>query len=163
MPPFLEGALGVLVGIAAGLGALGVLSRLRPVRWLWRHLVVDPVSEWFRSEVRDEVAPILAEVRPNGGASFRDEVTARAEEAEASAAKAEAMAGEVLRRMAVDAEERTARQTQLDRERRLLATERRQVANQLSDWAVLHADLQHTIDRLADGHPEIRRPPGDPQ
>lgn len=31
---------------------LGLTSRLRPVKWLWKQLVVDPIGEWFRHQVK---------------------------------------------------------------------------------------------------------------
>lgn len=78
----LTDAAGVLVALAAVATSVGVLSRLRPVRWLWRQLVARPLGTWFRGEVRSEVTevvderlvPIMAELHPNGGASLRDRV-----------------------------------------------------------------------------------------
>lgn len=69
-------------GAAAGavvaiIGACVLISRLRPVRWVYRRLVSEPFAAWFREQVRHEVAPTLEELRPNGGASFRDLVLAR--------------------------------------------------------------------------------------
>lgn len=45
-------ALGTLAGLSA---AVGVIARLRPVKWLWRRLVQEPFTEWFRREVGDIV------------------------------------------------------------------------------------------------------------
>lgn len=49
-------ALASFVGsVAAFCVAVGVISRLRPVKWLWRTLVKDPFTIWFRREVGDIV------------------------------------------------------------------------------------------------------------
>lgn len=59
-----------LIGVATLLGAvvticvaLGTLSRLRPIRWLWRTLVGNPLARWFRAEVREVVIEELAPVK----------------------------------------------------------------------------------------------------
>jgi hypothetical protein len=44
-------ALTVLVGAAAA------LSRSKPVRWVWRALVSQPVGQFFRAEVESTVGP----------------------------------------------------------------------------------------------------------
>lgn len=50
------GAVATLVGsVAAFCMSVGVISHLRPVKWLWRKLVRDPFTEWFRREVGDIV------------------------------------------------------------------------------------------------------------
>lgn len=49
------------MALAAFCTALGVLSRLRPVKWLWRQLVKDPVSQWFRGEL---VAVVDEQLKP---------------------------------------------------------------------------------------------------
>lgn len=55
-----------------------VLTGFAPVRWIWKRLVHDPVQEGLRSVVQEEVQPMLqealAELRTNGGSSFRDVV-----------------------------------------------------------------------------------------
>lgn len=62
----------------------GLLLRSRPARWLRRTLITEPLAQWFRAQVAHEVEPRIAEVRgelrPNGGTSWRDEVTRRFEE-----------------------------------------------------------------------------------
>jgi len=67
-----------VVALAAFLTALGVLSRLRPVKWLWRHVVKDPLSGWFRVEVgavvNEQLEPLRAELSFNGGATTKDAV-----------------------------------------------------------------------------------------
>lgn len=58
------GALATFVGsVAAFCVAVGIISRLRPVRWLWRRLVRDPFTEWFRREV-GEIVDARLDARP---------------------------------------------------------------------------------------------------
>lgn len=76
------------VGAAAGalvaiIGAVVLVTRLRPVKWLWRTLVSEPLSRWFRAQVREEVGPAVQELSPNGGESFRDLVLDRLSAGEA--------------------------------------------------------------------------------
>jgi hypothetical protein len=67
----------VAAAIVAILGCVALVSKLPPVRWVFRNLVSDPASEWFRAAVREEVkaatADILTQVRPNGGSSMNDQ------------------------------------------------------------------------------------------
>jgi hypothetical protein len=77
-----------IVGLAAVATALGLLARLRPVRWVGRTLIGQPVIRAFRREVGEVVAPIEAkvdalthkvdaidaELHPNHGSSLRDAV-----------------------------------------------------------------------------------------
>jgi hypothetical protein len=69
----------VAAAIVAILGAIALISKLPPIRWVWRNLVSDPLSEWFRAAVRDEVAEATADIRaqlhPNGGSSLKDQVS----------------------------------------------------------------------------------------
>ena len=54
--------------IVAILGLLALMSRLRPVRYVWRHLVTEPFGYWFREQVREELD------RENGGSTLKDTV-----------------------------------------------------------------------------------------
>lgn len=75
--------------LAAGVTGLGVILRSRPVRYMWRRLVAEPLTEWHERTteaaatrvVAAHVAPlderlqaVEAEFYPNGGASLRDQV-----------------------------------------------------------------------------------------
>lgn len=43
----------ILAGeLSAIVAFLGLTSRLRPVKWLWRRLVTDPLGEWFRHQIK---------------------------------------------------------------------------------------------------------------
>ena len=58
---------------AAVITALGVMTRTRPARWVWRQLVSDPTSTWLGREVRGAVADEIGhEFVSNGGSSLRD-------------------------------------------------------------------------------------------
>lgn len=46
VPQFLVDAAAIATALVAICGGAAVLSRLKPVRWLWRNLVSDPVGEW---------------------------------------------------------------------------------------------------------------------
>lgn len=70
----LTGVVSMVVAIAAFCTALGVLSRLRPSKWLWRHLVTDPLSTWFDDRLDTKFAPIKVELSTNGGGSIKDAV-----------------------------------------------------------------------------------------
>lgn len=83
MPELLTQAAGTVVALAATATALGALSRLRPVRWLWHQLVACPLSRWFRGEVNEVIDLRLRPVNerldrideqlhPNQGSSLRD-------------------------------------------------------------------------------------------
>jgi hypothetical protein len=38
--------------LSAILAFLGLTSRLRPVKWLWKQLVIDPIGEWLRHQIK---------------------------------------------------------------------------------------------------------------
>jgi PAS domain S-box-containing protein len=61
-----------LVWIAGVATALGVLSRTRPVKWLYRQLIGKPVTEWGAKVVGEVVDAKVS--KPNGGASLRDAI-----------------------------------------------------------------------------------------
>lgn len=78
------------VGVAAGittaiLTAAAAVSRLRPIRWVWRRLVTEPMTAWLHATtaaaaeavmapLRDQVRAIDHEMHPNGGDGLRDQV-----------------------------------------------------------------------------------------
>jgi hypothetical protein len=89
-----------LTDIAAFCGAvlvvltfLAAVSRLRWVRWAWRHLVSDPLAAWLRGVILDgarewhqeavepRLAAIEAQLLTNGGTTLRDVVDAAARDA----------------------------------------------------------------------------------
>jgi len=60
------------IWFAAVATALGVLSRTRPARWVWRHLVTSPVTEWGERVVGSVVEEKVS--KPNGGSSVTDKL-----------------------------------------------------------------------------------------
>ena len=75
----------VFAAIGAVVVTFGVLTKARPVRWVFRKLVSDPVTEWHRAQtlyvVESAVAPIYEQLKPiheqlqaNGGSTLRDRV-----------------------------------------------------------------------------------------
>ena len=68
--------------VCAALGAVfvtvGLLTRAKPVRWVFRKLVGDPLSAWHRAQtlhvVEGALAPINEQLKQNGGQSLRDRV-----------------------------------------------------------------------------------------
>lgn len=74
-----QGVATSVVALAAFCTALGVLSRLKPMKWLWRQNVKDPLSGWLR-EVVDErlehkLQPIRYQLETNGGQSLKDAIS----------------------------------------------------------------------------------------
>ena len=70
---------GAVCGALVAVGALlTLLTKAKPVRWVGRTLVGDPVTAWHRAQtlyvVEAAVAPIHEQLKPNGGQSVRDRV-----------------------------------------------------------------------------------------
>ena len=57
---------------------LGLISKARPVRWVFRHLIGDPLTQWHRAQtlyvVEAAIAPVNEQLKQNGGTSLRDRV-----------------------------------------------------------------------------------------
>jgi hypothetical protein len=75
---------GSIAAAVTALLALTVLvAKLPPTRWLFRHLVADPVTQAFRREVGEVVderlEPVLHELEFNHGTSLKDAVWSIAE------------------------------------------------------------------------------------
>lgn len=70
MSDALRDAGSIAAALAAIIGCFVLVSKLPPLRWLWRHLVADPVAQWFRAEMREEID------RRNGGSTLMDMVVA---------------------------------------------------------------------------------------
>lgn len=58
VPTWVTDAGSFATAIAAVIGVIILLSRLKPVKWLWNNLVRDPFSEWLHETITREVAPI---------------------------------------------------------------------------------------------------------
>ena len=72
-------ALGAVCGaLAAVIVLLSLIAKAKPVKWVFRKLVGDPLTSWHRAQtlyvVEAAVAPIHEQLKPNGGQSVRDRV-----------------------------------------------------------------------------------------
>lgn len=63
-----------ILWIAAVATALGFISRTKPVRWVWRHLVTEPMTAWSSRVVSEVVETKVT--KANGGESLRDRIDA---------------------------------------------------------------------------------------
>lgn len=61
-----------IVWIAGVATALGIISRTRPVKWLYQQLVGKPVTEWGSKVVGDVVEAKVTQ--NNGGSSLKDQI-----------------------------------------------------------------------------------------
>lgn len=81
IPRVLQDVGAAAAALTATLLFVGLVWRSRPMRWVWRRLVAEPFASWFRAQIAHEIEPRIAEVRaelrPNGGSSFRDEMNRR--------------------------------------------------------------------------------------
>ena len=64
---------GWLIVAGAAIGALRAMVRTRVVRWV-KDAAARSVTDAVRAVVREEIAPLREELRPNGGTSLRDAV-----------------------------------------------------------------------------------------
>lgn len=97
-----------LVWAAGVVVAITILWRVKPVRWVvtwvWCRLVWDPLTALMRrvlDEAADQaatraVAPVLRELHPNHGASFRDEVNRELAKSRADRRELHSMQGELV-------------------------------------------------------------------
>lgn len=87
------------VALAGIVGFVVLVARLRPVRWLWRTLISDPIGESFDHRTRTvvaevveaKVAPILKEFGNNGGHTLRDRIDVIDERSQATGEIADAL------------------------------------------------------------------------
>lgn len=70
VPPFLTDAAGIITATTVIVSSFVLFSRLRPMKWVWRNLVSDPLGEWgsrwFRAGAenwhRERIEPRLAKI-----------------------------------------------------------------------------------------------------
>lgn len=117
--------LGALTAIAAVCAAA---FRLRPVRWLGRTLIGDPISHWLRAELREQVQPIIAELKPNGGSSTRDAID------------------RLERHREAEDRERRIRQDRLDERLDSIDAVLSQVQPIIADWRRSHPEIRPDLD-----------------
>lgn len=85
--------IGVVAGIVAALSAAAKVPVVgKPIHFVWRRLVSEPLAAWFTrlitdtmrpeveklhgriNDLRDTLAPMAQEMKPNGGKSMKDQV-----------------------------------------------------------------------------------------
>ena len=125
-------AAGALVGIAT---LIGLLSRARPVRWVWRQLIGAPVSRWLGGIVSDQVEPVATEVR------------------ELSVQLVNHMGAEEGLR-SDDIANRDRRQEEIDAWRTEV---RDDIAGVRGDIRTVHGRIDDALGALAAGNPEVRQ------
>lgn len=124
-------AAGVIVAVCA---ALAVITRARPVRWLWRVTISDPVSRWAAGVVGDSVADVSARLTDH----MDEEIKLRREDARGR-------------------EDRQAEHAEFrDEVRRSLAAGNERMGALEEGYRDIKAMLTDTLDRLTAGNPEVR-------
>lgn len=95
IPPIVEDAAAFALAITTIGVAAGFISRIRPVKWVWKRLVTEPAGQVLDDRVERAVtrvveprmAELRAELRPNGGQSLHDRLFTRLESLEAGQRK----------------------------------------------------------------------------
>ena len=72
-------AFGAVCGaLAAVIVLLSLIAKAKPIKWVFRKLVGDPLTAWHRTQteyvVEGALGPIKEQLKPNGGQSLRDRV-----------------------------------------------------------------------------------------
>ena len=62
IPQLLLDVAAFLGAIVAILTAIGILTKLRPVKWLFNQLIGKPLAETFQRECREAVQPLIDEL-----------------------------------------------------------------------------------------------------
>lgn len=134
LPNWITDAGSLAAATTAVVVVLGLLTRAKPVRWVWRQLIGDPVGRWAGGIVSAQVDPVRAEL------------------AELSTQLVNHMgAEEVLR--AADVADRDRRQDELDIYRTKI---RDDVAEIKAGLGTVHRRIDSALGRLAEGNPEVR-------
>lgn len=123
--------------VTAVLVVLGLLTRAKPVRWVWRQLIGDPVGRWAGGIVSAQVDPVRAELK------------------ELSTQLVNHMGAEEGLR-ATDLADRDRRQSELDAWRTEMSEDVGEIKTGLG---VVHRRIDSALQRLADGNPEVRPEP----
>lgn len=134
--------------ITAVLVVLGLLTRAKPVRWVWRQLIGEPVGRWAGSIVSAQVDPVRADI-----AELRTEL--RTDTVDLKALRVELVnhmgAEEDLR--SADIADRDRRQEEVDRWRSAV---RDDVSEIKTGLGTVHRRIDSALQRLAEGNPEVR-------
>lgn len=136
---------GVIIATAA---VLGLVARARPVRWLWRQLVSDPIGGWASGVVSAQVDPVRSDI-----ADVRDSLTS-------TDASVSSLAEQLVNHMGAEEQLRT--EDMADRERRHAALDawRAEMLETMAtkdDIRGVHQRVDDALAALAAGNPEVRR------
>jgi hypothetical protein len=145
---------GVVAGtITVLITFLGLLSRLRPARWLWHQLISEPLGAWLRHQITAVAAPLIEpiQLKVDENAVLLDATAARLDQTTLDLGAH--MADEMLLRR-VDLENRMLRQQHVDEENHRLREAMGSVEATVMD---LHDRVDATLLQLAAGNPEIRQ------
>lgn len=139
--------LGTIAGAVLAVCALvAAATRTRPFRWLWRHLITNPVGEWFGDIVDRQLADIRGQFVNNGGSTQKDQLD-RIEQRTERLEEAQVQMGDSLHvirtECRVEADERSARQSELD--------------ERLSEVEAGLGRFLPILDEWQESHPEVRR------
>jgi len=133
---------GALIVIATGaLGFLALITRARPVRWIWRTLISDPVSRWQTSIVAATVGPVVDEMARLSG-QLVDHM------------------GAAERLRSEDIADRDRRQAEADRWRDQVRGDVATIKDAMAtkaDVRTVHRRIDTALTALAAGNPEIRQ------
>lgn len=137
---------GTIAGIVvAVLGALALVSKSRPARWLWRTLIGDPATHWLTRTIRAEIDPVKATL---------DDVAAKNEAT--AIALVSHMTDEVALREA-DIKDQGEWRDEVRADIGSLRKEMRRGHAELGGRVdVVHERLDETLVALAAGNPEVR-------
>lgn len=94
-PGVLADVASICIALTAVGAFVGLVSRTRPVKWIWRQLVTEPAGQVLDDRVERAVlrvveprmAELRADLRPNGGQSLHDRLFTRLESLKAGQRK----------------------------------------------------------------------------
>lgn len=133
VPPILVDA-GTIAGVIVAILAAGAaFSKTRAVRYVWRHLISNPIGEWQTKQIESVVAPL--------GVKLDETATALVDHM-----------GEEVRLREEDFVERAARQDEMDSWRDEVRSD---IGNVREDIKDVHRRLDRTLAVVAAGNPEI--------
>lgn len=150
LPNWITDAGSLAAALAAVAVVLGLITRARPVRWVWRSLVSAPMGRWFGGIVSAQVDPVrsdIAELRGDLGTNTVDLKALRVELVTHMGAE------EGLR--SDDIANRDRRQEEMDAWRTEVSDD---IAGVRGDIRTVHGRIDDALGALAAGNHEVRQP-----
>lgn len=136
---------GVIIATAA---VLGLLTRAKPVRWVWRQLIGEPVGRWAGGIVSAQVDPVRTDI-----AELRTDLSTNTVDLKALRVELVNHMGAAEDLRAADIADRDRRQDEMDRWR---TDVRDDVAEIKTGLGTVHRRIDSALQRLAEGNPEVR-------